>query len=159
MKKIILICLLTVLTTSTAYARGSNSPWYVGVIGGFMDAGNGIADDAINGGFDLGYKFNRYVAGEVELTSTFIDGETRNGNDWEVDTTSFFVAFRSNTEVKLKGKIGITNIDTGNNDDTELSLGIGVAFWALGGLTEIEYTNISDDYELDFLSFGVKYFF
>jgi len=131
----------------------------MGVIGGFMDAGTGISDNAINGGFDIGYQHNRYLSTEFEYTQTLIDGETNSGNDWEVDTTSVYIAFRSNTKVKFKGKIGLSNIDTGNNDDTELSLGIGVGFWALGGLAEIEYTELSDDNELDFLSFGVKYFF
>ncbi len=157
MKKLSLLCLLTVLAMPSANAK--NSPWYFGVIGGLMDGGTGISDDAINGGFDIGYNINRYLSSEFEYTRTFIDGETRSGNDWEVDVMSIYAAFRSNTEVKFKGKVGLSNIETGNNDDTELSLGIGIGFWALGGLTEIEYTNISDDNELDFLSFGVKYFF
>lgn len=158
MKKITILCLASLLTLSTS-AYGKGTPWYLGIKGGFMDAGTGITDNAINGGFDVGYRHNRYLSTEVEYTRTFIDGETRNGNDWEVDTLSAFAAFRSNTEIKVKGKIGLSNIDYGGNDDTELSLGFGVAFWALGGLTEIEYTQLSDDDDLDFLSFGINYFF
>jgi hypothetical protein len=124
-----------------------------------MDAGTGVTDNAINAGFDVGYRHNRYLSTEAEYTRTFIEGETRNGNDWEVDTLSVFAALRSNTEVKFKGKIGLTNIDSGGNDDTELSLGIGIGFWALGGLTEIEYTQIDDNDELDFFSIGVNFFF
>lgn len=158
MKTITIICLASLLSISTsAFARGT--PWYLGVKGGFMDAGTGVTDNAINAGFDVGYRHNRYLSTEAEYTRTFIEGETRNGNDWEVDTLSVFAALRSNTEVKFKGKIGLTNIDSGGNDDTELSLGIGIGFWALGGLTEIEYTQIDDNDELDFFSIGVNFFF
>ena len=158
MKKINIICLALLLTVCGS-AFGKGTPWYMAVKGGFMDAGTGITDNAINGGFDIGYRNNRYLSTEIEYTRTFIDGETRGGNDWEVDTLSAFAAFRSNTEVKFKGKIGLTNIDSGRDDDTELSLGIGVGFWARGGLTEIEYTELSDDDELEFLSISVNYFF
>jgi hypothetical protein len=160
MKKTLMIFLLAALTTFAAHAaKSSNSPWYVGFIGGLMDAGSGVTDDAINLGFDAGYQVNRYFAPELELTRTLVDGETNGGNDWEVDTLSIFAAFRTDTKVKFKAKIGISDIDTGSNSDTELSLGIGIGFWALGGLTEIEYTELSNDYDLQFLSFGVKYFF
>lgn len=158
MKKITTACLISLLAASP-FAYGKGSPWYMGVKGGFMDAGTGITDNAINVGLDLGYQNNRYLSTEVEYTRTFIEGETNSGNDWEVDTLSVFAALRSNTKVKLKGKIGLSNIDTGRDDDTELSLGIGIGFWALGGLTEIEYTQLSDDDELDFISFGVNYYF
>ena len=93
------------------------------------------------------------------MTTTLIDGETQGGVDWDVDTLSVFAALRSDTKVMFKGKVGISSIDTGSADDTELSIGIGVGFWALGGLTELEYTVISDALDLEFLSFGVKFFF
>ena len=160
MKKTLLIFILSTLITFSVHAASrSNSPWYVGFIGGLMDAGRGVTDDAINLGFDAGYQVNRYFAPELELTRTIVDGETSGGNDWDVDTLSVFAAFRTDTKIRLKAKIGISDIDTGNNSDTELSLGIGIGFRALGGLTEIEYTELSDNYDLEFISFGVKYFF
>lgn len=159
MKRIPLIGLLMILSMPLSHAK--NEPWYMGVIAGFMDADTGLMDDAINGGFDIGYQHNRYLSSEFEYTRTFIDGETPSGNDWEVDTMSIYAAFRSNTKIKFKGKVGLTDIDYGNNSDTEISLGIGIGFWALGGLTEIEYTSLGDsnNTDLDFLSIGVKYFF
>ena len=152
------LCLLFIYT-QPVHSKGANSPWYLGVKGGFMDGGKGVSDNAVNMGFDLGYKNNRYLSTEIEYTQTFIDGETRNGNDWDVTTLSAFAALRSNTSVKLKGKIGLTHIDYGRDDDIELSMGLGVGFWALGGLTEIEYTKIDNDNDLDFFSIGVNFFF
>lgn len=159
MKKINLIFLAVVLCCPVAHAGNSGTPWYLGVVGGLVDAGAGVTDDAFNAGLDAGYNFNRYAAAEFQLTTTLIDGETRGGTDWDVDTVSVFAALRSDTPVKLKGKIGLTNVDAGGDDDTELSYGIGVGFWALGGLSEIEYTVLNDDRDLEFLSFGVKFFF
>ena len=159
MKKtaLIVLCITSILATNSAIAgKSKNSPWYFAIKGGLMDA-DGTSDSAVNIGADVGYQNNRYLSTEVELTRTLIDGDTRSGNDWEVDTFSVFAAFRSRTEVKLKAKIGLTNIDYGNDDDLELSVGIGVGFWAAGGLMEIEYTEIDDG--LDFFSLGVNYYF
>lgn len=157
MKKIILSLLCaTSLITPCVEAAGKSTPWYFGVKGGLMDA-DGASDSAVNMGLDVGYRNNKYISTEIELTKTLIDGDTRSGNDWEVDTLSAFAAFRSNTEVKFKAKIGLTNIDYGNDDDLELSFGFGVGFWAAGGLMEIEYTEIDDG--LDFFSLGVNYYF
>ena len=154
---LILFCLASLLATGSASAaRNNNSPWYFAIKGGLMDT-DGAADSAVNIGADVGYQNNRYLSTEVELTRTLVDGDTRSGNDWEVDTLSVFAAFRSRTEVKLKAKIGLTNIDYGNDDDLEISVGIGVGFWAAGGLMEIEYTEIDDG--LDFFSLGVNYYF
>lgn len=159
MKKIALILIFatTLIGTNSANAgKSKNSPWYFAIKGGLMDT-DGAADSAVNIGADVGYQNNRYLSTEVELTRTLVDGDTPSGNDWEVDTFSVFAAFRSRTEVKLKAKIGLTNIDYGNDDDLELSVGIGVGFWAAGGLMEIEYTEIDDG--LDFFSVGVNYYF
>ncbi|MDH5767266.1 MAG: hypothetical protein OEZ38_14720, partial [Gammaproteobacteria bacterium] len=92
MKKINIVILAALFVVSDP-VLSKGSPWYFAIKGGFMDAGVGIADNAINGGFDIGYQNNRYLATEVELTRTLIDGETRAGNDWEADTFSVFAAF------------------------------------------------------------------
>ncbi|TNF35480.1 MAG: hypothetical protein EP315_05805, partial [Gammaproteobacteria bacterium] len=63
MKKITIACLITLFTTSSVvYAKGS--PWYMGIKGGFMDAGTGITDNAINAGLNVGYQHNRYLSTE-----------------------------------------------------------------------------------------------
>ena len=157
MKKIIvsLFCVLSSISFTTE-AAGKSTPWYFAIKGGLMSASS-LSDDAVNIGADIGYRNNTYLSTEVEITQTLIDGDTPSGNDWEVDTLSVFAAFRSNTKIKLKAKIGITDIDYTGNDDLELSFGIGVGFWAAGGLMEIEYTEIDDD--LNFFSVGVNYFF
>lgn len=157
MKKIALSLIFTLsLFSSYAQAAGNNSPWYFGIKGGFMDS-QGLGDSALNMGLDIGYQHNKHLSTEVELTRTLIDGDTPSGQDWEVDTLSAFATFRSNTKVKLKAKIGITDVDYGNNDNLELSFGLGVGFWAAGGLMEVEYTEIDDG--LNFISVGVNYFY
>jgi hypothetical protein len=154
----ILISLMAFGVAGQVQARGT--PWYFGLKMGLMDGGAGIVDDAVNAGFDVGYRNNRYLSTEIEYTRSVIDGETQAGRDWQVRTLSGFMALRSNTPVKLKGKIGFTRVDTGRDDNFDLSYGFGVGFPAAGGLTEIEYTIIDDNTEdLDFISIGVTFFY
>lgn len=162
-KTAVALCCIVPLFFSVAEAAekktkksSKNSPWYMAIKAGLMDSA-GLKDSALNLGFDLGYRHNTYLSTEIEITETMIEGETPSGNDWNVDTLSIFAAFRSNTDVKLKGKIGITDIDRNGNRDLEVSFGIGIGFWAAGGLMEIEYTELDDG--LDFFSVGVNYFF
>lgn len=157
MRNLRIFCLLSAFVSPAAFAQAS--PWYMGVVAGLMDADRGISDSAVNAGFDAGYQHNRFLSTEFEYTRTFVDGETNSGNDWEVDTASIYATLRTDTEVMLKGKIGLSHLDSGNKGSTELSMGFGVGFWALGGLTEIEYTEIDDDNDLSFLSFSIKFFF
>jgi hypothetical protein len=150
----ILLALGCLATQGTAYAKGS--PWYLGLKGGVVDAGEGVTDDAVNAGFDLGYRNNRYLATEIEYTDTLVEGETRGGADWEVSTLSAFAALRTATPVKVKGKLGVTHVED-SDDDLEFSWGVGLGFWAAGGLVELEYTELAD--ELDYISLGVNYFY
>ncbi|MDH5712219.1 MAG: porin family protein [Gammaproteobacteria bacterium] len=156
-KHLALLCSIFLLAAANVEAADkNNSPLYLGIKGGFVDA-DGMGDAALNLGLDVGYTLNRHLAAEVELTQTLVDGDTPSGRDWDVDTLSVFAAFRSNTEVKLKAKVGLTNFDSGGRRDTEFSFGLGVGFWAAGGLMEIEYTELDDG--LDFISIGVNYFY
>lgn len=156
-KHFLFICTLFLLTAFNVQAADkNNSPLYLGIKGGFVDA-DGMGDAALNLGLDVGYQVNRHLAAELELTQTLVDGDTPSGRDWDVDTLSVFAAFRSNTKVKFKAKVGLSNFDAGGRSDTELSFGIGVGFWAAGGLMEIEYTELDDG--LEFISVGVNYFF
>ena len=155
MKKLLLTLFIGLSLFGQVSAKEKNSPFYVAAKIGLLGGGNGIVDDAINAAFDIGYRNNRYVSTEVEYTTTFVNGEAGNGNDWDVDALSVFAAFRTNTEVKLKAKIGLSSVS--NNSGLEISTGLGVGFWAAGGLMEIEYTKLGDD--LSFFSVGVNYFY
>lgn len=154
MKRLLIGCLLSVVFTGQVSAK--ESPFYMGIKAGILDSGNGVADNAINAAFDIGYRHNRYLSTEVEYSTTFINGNNTSGNDWDVDVLSVFAALRSNTKIKLKGKIGISNIE-GGNSGLELSTGLGIGFWAAGGLMEVEYTKLDDG--LSFFSVGVNYFY
>lgn len=161
MKKIVfaLICIVPFISVSAEAAgkkKSRNTPWYMAIKGGVMDsAGNN--NSSINMGLDIGYRHNTYLSTEVELTRSIAEGKTSSGNDWNVDTHSVFAAFRTNTDLKLKGKIGLTDTSSDGNSDIGLSFGVGIGFWAAGGLMEIEYTELDDG--LNFYSIGINYFF
>ena len=158
MKKIIVIAIIMfALIPSSAFAKSKNSPLYFALKGGFMDIGTGISDSAINVGVDVGYQWGRYMATEIEYTSSIVDGDNAAGNDFDITTFSAFAVIRSDTPVKFKAKAGLTDVDGGGLSDIEFSYGFGLGFWAAGGLMEVEYTVIQDD--LDFISLGVNFFF
>lgn len=121
---------------------------------GVVENNGGVNDAAVNTAFDIGYTHNRHLATEVEISRTMINGDN-NGNDWSADSLSVFAALRTSGSVKLKARIGLTDLDDGDN--LSLATGLGVSYWSLGGLTEIEYTRLDD--ELYFISFGINYFY
>lgn len=126
----------------------------MGIKLGVVENSGGISDAAVNTAFDISYVHNRHLATEVEISRTLIDGDN-NGNSWKADSFSVFAALRTSGSVKLKIKIGLTDLDGG--DKLSLATGLGISYWSLGGLAEVEYTRLDD--ELYFISFGVNYFY
>lgn len=164
LKKSTLVLIWALLGFSQLAEARKTSPVYLGLKAGVMDA-EGQTDAAGNAGLDLGYRFNRYFFGEVEYTDTVVDGETRNGKEWDVSTLSAFVVFRTPTPVKLKAKLGVTDVNVRHHDpenrlrddDVSASGGVGIGFWVGGSLMELEYTRLRDN--LDFISLGFNFFF
>ncbi|MCK5334819.1 MAG: hypothetical protein KAQ67_01590 [Gammaproteobacteria bacterium] len=145
-----LLCLFSMVPV---HAR--QSPFFMALKMGIVDHGESISDSAVNMAINVNYLHNQFLATEVEYSSTIIDGSTNTGNDWQADSLSIFAALRTNTRIKLKGKIGLTNLD--GNDGLNIATGIGIGYWGMGGLIEIEYTKLDDG--VTFLSFGVNYFY
>ena len=145
-----LLCLFSMVPV---HAR--QSPFFMALKMGVVDHGESISDSAVNMAINVNYLHNRFLATEVEYSSTIIDGSTNAGNDWQADSLSIFAALRTNTRIKLKGKIGLANLD--GNDGLNIATGIGIGYWGMGGLVEIEYTKLDDG--VTFLSFGVNYFY
>ena len=145
-----LLCLFSMVPV---HAR--QSPFFMALKMGIVDHGESISDSAVNMAINVNYLHNQFLATEVEYSSTIIDGSTNTGNDWQADSLSIFAALRTNTRIKLKGKIGLANLD--GNDGLNIATGIGIGYWGMGGLIEIEYTKLDDG--VTFLSFGVNYFY
>ena len=145
-----LLCLFSMVPV---HAR--QSPFFMALKMGIVDHGESISDSAVNMAINVNYLHNQFLATEVEYSSTIIDGSTNTGNDWQADSLSIFAALRTNTRIKLKGKIGLTNLD--GNDGLNIATGIGIGYWGMGGLIEIEYTKLDDG--VTFLSFGVNSFY
>lgn len=143
-------CLLLVMPV-----QAKQSPFFMALKMGFVDNGQSVTDSAINMAIDVSYLHNRFLATEVEYSSTMINGANNNGNDWQANSLSVFAALRTRTDIKLKGKIGLVNLD--GSDGLNIGTGVGIGYWGMGGLIEIEYTKLDDG--VSFLSFGVNYFY
>lgn len=140
---------------SSPLVMAANSPFFMALKAGLVDRGDNVTDSAINTAIDIGYTHNRHLATELEISQTMIEGETQNNNDWTADSWSIFAALRTSGSVKLKAKIGLSDIQGGN--DMSIATGLGISYWAMGGLTEIEFTRLDDN--VTFLSFGVNFFY
>lgn len=166
-KFIIFAGIFAFLATASAQAQ---TPWYLGVKAGLMNADVSGFDDATNIGLLLGYNFfddNRGAfAIEGEFTTTIDKGDVRIGSatgDWEVDTWAIYAAFRTAGPAYVKAKAGYLDEDvsvgvagTGvSGSDSGFSFGAGFGF-RMGQKTslEFEYTVIEED--IDFISLGLN---
>ena len=140
---------------SSPLLMAANSPFFMALKVGLVDHSDDITDAAINTAIDISYLHNRYLATEFEISQTMIEGKTINNNNWSADSWSIFAALRTSGRVKLKVKIGLSDIQGGN--DMTLATGFGVSYWSMGGLAEIELTRLDDN--VSFLSFGVNFFY
>lgn len=145
------IIFVLLMITSISVDAKEEDPWYVsGVLGPIESHKTG--EKAFNIGMDIGYRHNGSLSTEVQLTGTvFSEDEQQSapGNDWRVNTFSVFSAFRTNTQLKLKAKVGLTHMDRSGVGDTELSYGVGIGTeydsWYKGpSMVEIEYTILGD---------------
>lgn len=160
---LVLLALAGLAAHLPAHAQQPGNPIYFGAKLGFMDPDDG--DEATNAGVLVGYTLmedrNGAFAVEGEYTRTFDDGEIGNA-DWDIETLTAYLAYRTAGNIFLKAKAGYgwwdVNVDGGaprgfEDDDWDFAFGAGVGYRlsSKAGL-EVEYTVIQDD--IDFLSLG-----
>jgi hypothetical protein len=133
---------------------------YFGAKAGFVDADAGGHENPLNVGGVFGYRFFEEAHGsgavEGEGMLTLKDGNIDGGGDWDFATVGVYFAYRTSSEVYLKGKAGFAQQNVGGtdnvHDDTGFSAGFGVGWQASRKAgVELEYTLFDD---VDFLSIG-----
>jgi hypothetical protein len=121
---------------------------------------DGLKDDPTNAGVSVGREFG-VVLGDLgfegEFTTTMKDGEDSFNNKVDIDTMGLYATYRSPGFLYLNARGGFVRWESGNNDDTATSMGLGLGF-SLGILKfELEYTQIDTDNDIDFISLGVMF--
>jgi hypothetical protein len=115
--------------------------------------------DATNAGVAVGWEQGIVVGDlgvEAEFTTTIDKGEINN-QDIEIDTFGGYVTYRSPGFVYLKGRMGFVNWETDYADDTNESIGIGLGFSLALIKIELDFTRISSDEDINFISLGVQF--
>jgi hypothetical protein len=130
--------------------------------------------DATNAGVVLGYRFSRAIGGiggsssiEAEFTTSVDDGDLSNAaGTWDVDTYALFFTYATPGTVYFKGKLGgmTTDVSTSlagvENDASGFAYGLGLGVRAgESGRFEVEYTGVTGDNNINFLSLGGMYEF
>lgn len=153
----------------TFFGQDATGKWIVGLKAGLMQNDTDGFGDATNAGVVLGYRFSRAMGGiggsssvEFEFTTSVDDGDFSNINgNWDVDTYALFFTYATPGTVYFKGKLGGMTTDVSSdvvgveNDSSGFAYGAGLGVRAgKQGRFELEYTGVTGDNNINFLSLG-----
>lgn len=148
MKKITMaFALAAALFSAGAMAQGTHGLWFGGKAG--FQKPHGSANDA---GFGIGAMLAKPIQGnlswEAELMLGIVDGEVGNNRDWNINSVAGYAVYRSQGDIHVKAKLGVSVWDDDIDDDFNLTAGIGLGFHMGRGILDVEYTQInpSTDY-------------
>jgi hypothetical protein len=152
MKKIIMaFAMATALYSAGAMAQGTQGLWFGGKAG--FQKPHGSDNDA---GFGVGAMLGKPIQGnlswEAELMLGVVDGEVGNNRDWTINSVAGYVVYRSQGDVHVKAKLGVSMWDDDIDDDTNLTAGIGLGFRMGRGILDVEYTQINP--RTDYITVG-----
>lgn len=143
MKRIIMtFAMIMALFSAGAMAQGTQGLMFGGKAG--FQKPNGSDNDA---GFGVGAILGKPIQGnlswEAELMLGIVDGEVGSNRDWSINSIAGYAVYRSQGDIHVKAKLGVSLWDDDFDDDTNLSAGIGLGFRMGRGILDVEYTQIS----------------
>jgi len=153
----------------TFFGQDATGKWILGIKAGVMQNDTDGFGDATNAGVVLGYRFSRAIGGiggsssiELEFTTSVDDGDFSNVNGtWDVDTYALFFTYSTPGTVYFKGKLGGMTTDVSSsvasieNDASGFAYGVGLGVKAgESGKFELEYTGVTGDNNINFISLG-----
>lgn len=152
MKKIIMaFAMVMALFSAGAMAQGTQGLMFGGKAG--FQKPHGSNNDA---GFGVGAMLGKPIQGnlswEAELMLGLIDGERGNNRDWSINSVAGYAVYRSQGDVHVKAKLGVSMWDDDIDDDINLTAGIGLGFRMGRGILDVEYTQINP--RTDYITVG-----
>lgn len=143
MKRIIMaFAMVMALFSAGAMAQGTQGLWFGGKAG-FQKPHGSDNDAGFGGGAMLGKTIQGNLSWEAELMLGIVDGEIGNNRDWSVSSIAGYAVYRSQGDVHIKAKLGVSLWDDDFGDDTNLTAGIGLGFRMGRGILDVEYTQIN----------------
>lgn len=157
MKKLLLLTIIgTALASSVAYAQSTGQLMFGGKAG-FAKPHGSNNDAGFNVSGVLSKQIQNNVYWEAELSLNIIDGEVGRNTDWDVKSIAGYGVYRTDGDVHLKAKLGVSYWDDDFDDDTNLTAGIGLGIRAGRGVIDIEYTQINP--RTDYITVGYIFSF
>jgi hypothetical protein len=143
MKRIIMaFAMVMALFSAGAMAQGTQGLWFGGKAG--FQKPHGSDNDA---GFGVGAMLGKPIQGnlswEAELMLGIVDGEFGNNRDWSISSVAGYAVYRSQGDVHVKAKLGVSMWDDDFDEDVNLTAGIGLGFRMGRGILDVEYTQIN----------------
>jgi hypothetical protein len=143
MKKIITaFAMAMALFSAGAMAQGTQGLWFGGKAG-FQKPHGSDNDAGLGVGAMLGKPIQGNLSWEAELMLGIIDGEVGNNRDWSINSVAGYAVYRSQGDVHVKAKLGVSLWDDDIDNDVNLSAGIGLGFRMGRGILDVEYTQIN----------------
>jgi hypothetical protein len=106
-------------------------------------------------GFSIGAVLGKPIQGELsweaELMLGVIDGKVGN-QDWSVNSIAGYAVYRSQGDVHVKAKLGVSYWDDDFDHDVNLTAGIGLGFRMGRGILDVEYTQLNP--RTDYITVG-----
>jgi opacity protein-like surface antigen len=151
MKKIFMaIAMAMVLFSAGAMAQGTQGLMFGGKAG--FQKPHGSDNDA---GFGIGAMLGKPIQGnlswEAELMLGVIDGKVGN-QDWNINSVAGYAVYRTQGDVHVKAKLGVSYWDDDFGHDFNLTAGIGIGFRMGRGILDVEYTQINPS--ADYITVG-----
>ena len=152
MKKIIMaFALVMALFSAGAMAQGTQNLWFGGKAG-FQKPHGGDNEAGFGIGALLGKPIQGNLSWEAELMLGIIDGEVGNNSDYSINSVAGYAVYRSQGDVHVKAKLGVSLWDDDIDDDINLTAGIGLGFRMGRGILDVEYTQLNPN--TDYITVG-----
>ncbi|HUU72652.1 MAG TPA: outer membrane beta-barrel protein [Burkholderiales bacterium] len=150
-KLFLLIAIGASLASGGAQAQSSQGLMFGGKAG-FAKPHGSNNDSGFNIAGVLSKQIQPNVYWEAELSLGIIDGEVGRNDNWNINSIAGYGVYRTNGDVHLKAKLGVSYWDDDFDDDFNLTAGIGLGIRAGRGLIDVEYTQINPD--TDYITVG-----
>lgn len=148
---VLLIAIGASLISSGVHAQSSQGLMWGGKAG-FAKPHGSNNDSGFNIAGVLGAQIQPNVYWEAELSLGIIDGEVGKNKDWNINSIAGYGVYRTDGDVHLKAKLGVSYWDDDFDDDFNLTAGIGLGIRAGRGVIDVEYTQINPD--TDYITVG-----
>jgi hypothetical protein len=143
MKKTLLAFgLMAAMLSSGAMAQSMKGLMFGGVAG-FVKPHGSDNDSGFAIGGRLGQPIQGGVSWEADAMFTIVDGELGSEHDYKINSVAGYAVYRTEGDIHLKAKLGVSYWDDNLDHDTSLTAGIGLGFRMGRGQLDVEYTQIN----------------